>query len=180
MTTLREAAQTVVDTYDSYRRRGVGPASTEYADFARSVDFVLRAALERHEPEYKPRAWAARTASGDYLRSAPSLPNNGDVPLVWEPLYDQAALDATVAAERSQAWHPDAIAQLVQLAIADERERCANQLGESASVLLRMERTNESDRHIAHVLKTHANSLRAAPVTRPPTPAPATPAEPTT
>jgi hypothetical protein len=56
------------------------------------------------EPSVRPRAWALAAAGGDYdyLRSVPSLPNNGDPPMNWEPLYDQATLDAAVAAERER------------------------------------------------------------------------------
>ena len=61
------------------------------------------------ERPVRPRAWAARVPGlggpgdgGDYLRSSPSLPSDGAPPLVWEPLYDQAALDAAVAAERER------------------------------------------------------------------------------
>ena len=37
---------------------------------------------------------------GDYLRTTPAAPS--DPPRVWEPLYDQSALDAAVAAERER------------------------------------------------------------------------------
>jgi hypothetical protein len=51
----------------------------------------------------RPRAWALPISplfgGGDYLRSAPSLVNDGS-PFKWEPLYDQATLDAAVAAVR--------------------------------------------------------------------------------
>ena len=46
--------------------------------------------------------------------------------------YATAAVQDAVAEERTQAWHPDAIAQLVQQAIADEREACAKVLDDES------------------------------------------------
>jgi hypothetical protein len=50
--------------------------------------------------DIKPRAFACATTMGDYLRTTPAAPS--DPPRVWEPLYDQSALDAAVAAERER------------------------------------------------------------------------------
>lgn len=65
--------------------------TTSWAAVAAPVDQPVR-----------PRAWAlpipAMAGGGDLLRAKPTT----DRPEAWEPLYDQAALDAAVAAERER------------------------------------------------------------------------------
>ena len=66
----------------------------------------------------RPVAWIKRTPSGAYLRTAEAMediPESEDWSARggWEPLYESAAIDAAVAAEREQWQRIAAAAQAV-------------------------------------------------------------------
>ena len=80
------------------------------------------------EAPVRPRAWCAPAIGGDYLSRHPSLPNNGDQPMAWEPLYDGHALDAAV--EQANARQNGAWRLMCEKLVAVERAWFAQVLSE--------------------------------------------------
>jgi hypothetical protein len=73
MSTIVEALRLIVDRYDAYRRRGVSPAPTEYADVVEAIESA-RAALRGAALAAQP---AAEPAADDLVE----IPTTGGHPL---------------------------------------------------------------------------------------------------